>query len=105
MKKIFKRIAAVATGAAMLGATLTGALALDFADYPSPISESGVYDTSSRIVVGPDAKASDTIGAADIATRFQIDSYTATSGGGGQQVVVSGGKTDQILHLQGLQYH
>jgi len=96
MKKIFKRIAAVATGVTMLGATLTGALALDFADYPSPYSESGVYDTSSRIVFGDDAKASDVAGAADIVKRFQIDSYTASSGGGGQQVIVSGGKTDQV---------
>ena len=95
MKKIFKRIAAVATGAAMLGATLTSALALDLAEYPSPFSVDGKHDTSTRIVVGDIGKVEDTIAAADISQELAEDSYTV-AGTGGTSVVVSGGKTDEI---------
>jgi len=37
-KKTIKKVAAVSTGLAMLGATVTGALATDLGNYPSAYS-------------------------------------------------------------------
>ena len=44
--KAMKKVAAVGTGVAMLGATLTGAMALDLSEYPAPFVTAGTYDTS-----------------------------------------------------------
>jgi len=43
IKRVLKKIGAISTGVAFLGATLTGALAADLADYPSPFVSGGAY--------------------------------------------------------------
>ncbi|MBU4502503.1 MAG: hypothetical protein KKA79_07940 [Nanoarchaeota archaeon] len=92
--KAMKRVAAVGTGVAMLGATLTGAMALDLSEYPGPFVTGGTYDTSNVLVVGANAAASDTLGMVDIATGLQYESKTCVAGGG--TVTVSGGITEDI---------
>ncbi|MBS3145305.1 hypothetical protein J4414_00690, partial [Candidatus Woesearchaeota archaeon] len=93
MKKLVKKVAVLGAGTLMMGATLTSAVALDLADYPSPYLVDGEFDTSSAIVVGDNAAASDTIGAVDVSNHWQVNSYTTTSGAG---VTVSGGKTEKV---------
>ena len=66
-------MAAVGTGVAMLGATLTGAMAADLSDYPEPFVMDGVYDDSNAFVVGDSALAADTLGAVDIAANLQYE--------------------------------
>ena len=89
--KAVKRVAAVGTGVAMLGATLTGAMALDLGEYPAPFVTSGDYDESNVLVVGGAAAASDTLGMVDIATNLQFESKECTASGG--TISVSGGVT------------
>ncbi|MBI2663256.1 S-layer protein [Candidatus Woesearchaeota archaeon] len=95
IKRAVKKVAAISTGVAMMGATMTGALAQDLADYPSPFVTSGTYDTSNALVVGSIAAASDTLGMVDIASNLQFESKvcTATSG---SSVTVVGGKSEEI---------
>ncbi len=95
IKRAVKKVAAISTGFAMMGATITGALALDLADYPAPFVTSGTYDTSNALVVGAKAAASDTLGMVDIATNLQFESKvcTPTAGTG---VSVVGGDSDDI---------
>jgi hypothetical protein len=74
LKRAVKRIAAIGTGLAMLGATMTGALAqptLD--DYPAPFIVDGKDAGNIVIGIGAEAKSADTIGAIDIATQLQSD--------------------------------
>lgn len=66
-----KKIVALGTGALMLGATLTGALAAsDLADYPAPFVQNGVLNDT-VIVVGASAQTADVLGAVDIAAALQ----------------------------------
>jgi len=95
LKRAIKRIAAIGVGAAMLGATITSAVALDLAEYPAPFIVDGVWDDSNAIVVGAKAASSDTLGAIDIATRMQFDAKKAVSTGGGTLTAV-GGVTEDI---------
>lgn len=100
--KTLKRVAAIGTGVAMLGATLTGALALDLKDYPAPfVSANGVYDDSNVFVYGDNAIAADTVAISDISTSLQYMAKTpvATSGG---TVTVTGGKSQKVPLGQGL---
>jgi len=74
LKRAVKRIAAIGTGVAMLGATMTGALAqptLD--DYPAPFIVDGKDAGNNAIVIGASAASADTIGAIDVATQLQSD--------------------------------
>ena len=65
IKKAIKRIIALGTGATMLGATVLGAMAAaDLANYPVPFVEDSTYNAVA--IVGADAKATDSIGVADI---------------------------------------
>ena len=93
-KRVLKKIAALSTGVAMLGATLTGALAADYtlADYPAPFITNGVF--SGLLVVGANAAASDTIGQSVILSNLQTKAVTQVSGGGA--VSVSDGVSDDI---------
>jgi hypothetical protein len=77
MKKTIKKIAALATGAGMVGATLAGALALDLSDYPEPFVMDGVFD--GKIVVGETAKTTDVMGAIDIAASLQAEAKTTNT--------------------------
>src|SRR3989344_6382975 len=92
-KRVLRKIAALSTGAAMLGATMTGALALSYtlADYPAPFIKSGIF--SGVIAVGQDAAASDTIGQSVLLADLQVK---AVSPSGGTTVSVSGGVTEDI---------
>jgi len=95
LNKTLKSIAAVGTGVLFLGASVTGALALDLKDYPEPFVTNGKYDDSNVLVVGAIAAASDTLGMVDIATNLQFESKDCTSVSGGT-VTVSGGDTEDI---------
>ncbi len=102
LKKTIKRMAAIGTGFAMLGATITGAVAQDLGNYPQPfIDANGVFNDNTAIVVGAEAAASDTLGAVDIAQRLQFDAKTPVSGGGGT-VKVAGGVTEDIPLMKGI---
>ena len=76
LRKTIKKIVALGTGATMLGATLFGATAADLSNYPEPFLKDGVFDGA--IVVGDSAKASDVVGAIDIATSLQSEAVTET---------------------------
>ncbi len=93
--KALKKVAAIGTGAVMLGATLTGALALDLADYPSPFVADGVYDDSNVFVYGDNALAADTAAIGDITAALQFESKTPVVTAG-STVTVTGGASDQI---------
>lgn len=69
LRKTIKRIVALGTGAAMLGATVMGAMAADLNTYPSPFVKDGALNA--LILIGDSAKTSDVIGAIDIATSLQ----------------------------------
>ena len=92
-KRVLKKIAALSTGAAMLGATMTGALALSYtlADYPAPFVTDGIF--SGALAVGQNAAASDTIGQSVLLANLQTN---AVSPAGGTTVTVSGGVTEEI---------
>jgi hypothetical protein len=92
-KRVIRKIAALSTGAAMLGATMTGALALSYtlADYPAPFVTDGIF--SGAIAVGQNAAASDTIGQSVLLADLQTK---AVSPAGGTTVTVSGGVTEDI---------
>src|SRR3989344_522205 len=99
IRKTMKRIAAIGTGVAMVGATLTGAMAVDLADYPQPFVVDGAYDDSNAFVVGDEADAADTLGVLDIGAGLQYESKVAVESDS-TTVSVSGGKTEQVaLHL------
>lgn len=98
--KSLKKFAALGTGAVMLGATITGALAADLGDYPAPFVVDGVYDDSNVFVYGDQALADDTAAMLDIAASLQFMAKTAVTDSG-STVTVSGGKADQIPLGQG----
>ena len=91
LKRAVKRIAAIGTGIAMLGATMTGALAQpDLGDFPAPFIVDGKDAGNVAIVVGADAKSIDTIGALDVVKQLQLDSKVCSAGGAAGTVSVSG---------------
>ena len=93
LRKAIKKMAAIGTGAVMLGATLTGAMALDLADYPSPFVKNGVYDASNAIVVGSQAHgaaAEDTIGAVDVGVKLAQAAKVCVAGAAAGTVSISG---------------
>lgn len=86
-------MSAILTGAAMLGATVVGAMALTLDDYPMPLVEDGAF--VGKIVVGKTAATSDVLGAIDIAASLQADSKVAASVSGGTVNVVGGEEFDK----------
>ncbi|MBS3064210.1 MAG: hypothetical protein J4472_00145 [DPANN group archaeon] len=91
-KGALRKIAAVSSTAAMMGATMFGAAAAaDLAEYPSPFIKNGQW--VGLIVVGADAAPSDIIGATDIAVTL---AQSATTSAGGGSIVTVGGKTQEI---------
>ncbi|MBU2637489.1 MAG: hypothetical protein KJ955_00800 [Nanoarchaeota archaeon] len=99
--KTLKKVAAIGTGVAMLGATLTGALALDLKDYPNPFVVDGVYDDANVFVVGDDALSADTLASLDIVAGMQFLAKTPVVSSGGTVTVV-GGKSQKVPLGQGL---
>ena len=67
-KNVVKRLAAVATGAAMLGATVMGAFAADLNNYPDMFVADGTFD--GYFVVGEAAASVDNLAMTDIATNM-----------------------------------
>ncbi len=100
-KNTIKRIAAISTGALMLGATALGAVAAaDLGDYPAPFIADGQWNT--LLVVGtggtdPAGLAADLAGTVDIAARLAQTSTTAVS----TTTTVVGGATEDEVALNG----
>ena len=99
-------MAALGVGVAMTGASMMGALAVnDLGAYPAPFVEKGKFDSSTALVVGQNAAASDTIGAVDVAKQLQFESKVCVpSKGKGSDVSVSGdafeiGSSADLLEL------
>lgn len=93
VKNAIKRLVALGTGAAMLGATIMGAAAYDLGDYPAPFVKNGVF--GGKIVVGVAASSSDILGALDIAISLQRAASTPVSISS-STVSVSDGDTEEI---------
>ena len=95
-KKAIKKVAAISTGVAMLGATMTGAMAATtLADYPAPfVGANGVPDSSMLVVIGSKSQPSDNLGASDIVGGLQYAAKTAVSTSG--SVTVAGGASATI---------
>ncbi|MDP3733680.1 MAG: hypothetical protein Q8R37_00460 [Nanoarchaeota archaeon] len=83
VKRMVKRLFAVGTGVAMLGATAMGAMAADLSDYPTMFVEAGVFN--GLLVVGERAMPIDNLAMTDIAASMKV-----ASGSGGATVAVSG---------------
>ncbi|MDP3917030.1 MAG: S-layer protein, partial [Nanoarchaeota archaeon] len=97
LKRAIKRIAAVGAGMAMLGATMTGALAQpDLADYPAPFIVDGKGAGNIAIVVGAVAASADTLGAIDVAKQLQFDSKVCTPDTGSTGTVSVSGDAVEI---------
>ena len=81
-RKTLRKVAAVGTSVAMLGMTLTGALAQDhtLADYPSPFTANTV------VVVGSAADPADNTAAADITFGLGAASGSASSSSSAQDM-------------------
>src|SRR3989344_5786118 len=99
LKQAIKRVAALGVGVAMLGATVTGAMAqaasLDLANLPQPfVSKEGVYNEDTALVVGSRADVSDTLGVGDVAAKLQYLAKTPVSTAG--VVTVSGGVSEDV---------
>lgn len=82
VRKVIKRLGAVATAGAMLGATVMGALAADLGNYPDMFVTDGTFN--GYFVVGERAAAVDNLAMTDIATGMK---YTKSGSG---SVSVSG---------------
>src|SRR3989344_939288 len=98
IKNMVKKIAAISTGAAMLGATLTGALAADLSSYPAPFVDVTAKQFDYLLVLGSGASgtgaAKDTAGAIDIAGG--LASVPVAAAGSSSTVTVTGGVTEDI---------
>jgi len=88
LRKTIKKIAALATGATMMGATLMGAMAADLADYPAPFIQNGAF--SGVMVIGDKAAAEDVVGVSDIAVSLQFAATKTTGTTAGTESVVTG---------------
>ena len=95
-KKAIKKVAAISTGVAMLGATMTGAMAATtLADYPAPfVGANGVPDSSMLVVIGSQSQPSDNLGASDIVGGLQYAAKTPVTTAG--TVKVTGGASADI---------
>jgi len=100
IKKTIKKVSALVTGAAMLGATVMGALAYDLGDYPHPfVNSDGAF--SGYIVVGSKGTnaaglAQDMVGAVDIGASLQAAAKSPVAVSGGSVAVAGGKDYDQI---------
>lgn len=72
-----KRLFAVGTGVAMLGATAMGAMAVDLGNYPNMFVTNGVFD--GFLVVGDTAKPVDNLAMTDIAAAMKVSAGTTTA--------------------------
>ncbi len=77
VKKMVKRLFAVGTGVAMLGATAMGALAADLKDYPSMFVSDGKFN--GLLVVGEKASPIDNLAMTDIAANMKYHKGTGAT--------------------------
>jgi hypothetical protein len=77
IKRMVKRLFAVGTGVAMLGATAMGAMAADLSEYPSMFVDNGRFN--GFLVVGENAQAVDNLAMTDIAANMKVSSGTGVS--------------------------
>ena len=89
MRGIVRKVVALGAGAAMLGATLMGAMALDLSNYPAPFVQNGQF--SGYLVVGRNAKAADVIGATDIGMSLQAANVVEKTTSGTTETVMDSG--------------
>jgi len=95
MSKTMKKIGTIFAAAALVGATLTGAIAADLKDLPAPFVKDGKADVT--IVVGASAATADVLGSIDIASALQAASVTTTTvnvGGSKTQTASAGVKVE-----------
>ena len=92
-KQTIKRIAALSTGASMVGATMFGAMAANLADYPKQYIKDGKF--TGVLVVGDKAAAEDVIGVSDIAVSLQA-AAVKPAGSAGSSVAASGGEAWKV---------
>jgi hypothetical protein len=98
-KTAIKRVAAMSTGALMLGATALGAVAAtDLGDYPAPFVTAGQW--GALVVVGSGANAADIVGATDIVGRLAQEAVSPVSGTG--TTIVTGGTAAKAHFGQGI---
>ena len=71
IKKYVNKIIAIGAAITMLGATITGAMAINLADYPKPYINNGLFN--GMFVVGANAQTADVLGIVDIATALQYE--------------------------------
>lgn len=93
IKKTIKKISAIATGAALIGATVTGAVSADLNEYPQPfVTEDGQFD--GQIVIGSmganPGQVVDVLTAIGLAAQLQADAVTPVSVAGGVTTVEGG---------------
>src|SRR3989344_1056833 len=94
IKSMIKKVGAISAGAAFLGATLTGALAADLNDYPTPFVDLTAKKFDYLGVVGVDSAAVDNLGLSDITAGLSAVKVPGTATGG--TVTVSGGVSEDI---------
>ena len=99
LKQAIRRVAALGVGVAMLGATVTGAVAqaasLELANLPEPfVSKEGVFNEDTALVVGSKADVSDVLGIGDVTAKLQFLAKTPVSSSG--TVTVSGGVSEDV---------
>lgn len=99
IKKTIKKISAIATGAALLGATATGAVSADLNEYPEPFVQDGEFN--GQVVVGSmgtaAGNAADIVGAIDLVASLQANAVTPVSVGAGGQAVVEGAEEFELF--------
>lgn len=93
-QKTIKKIIALGTGAAMMGATLMSAYAADLSNYPMPYIKDGKF--TGVLVVGDKAAAEDVIGVTDIAISLQSAAVKPASSGGGAAGIEFAGEAWQV---------
>jgi hypothetical protein len=98
-KRVLSKLAAISTGVAMVGATMSGALALSstLADYPAPFITNGVFSGVIALGTGgtdPSGLAEDQLGAISVMTNLQTLAVSPVSGGG--TLTVAGGVSEDI---------
>lgn len=93
--RAIKKIAAVSAGVALLGATMTGALAADLSSFPEPFVVNNVYDDATAFVTGDAALTIDTDAQSYLVGLFQYMSKEMVSTDGGV-TVTNGAEAKEI---------
>ncbi|MDD5133694.1 MAG: hypothetical protein PHD81_00930 [Candidatus Nanoarchaeia archaeon] len=93
--KAIRKAAALTTGAVMMGATISGALAVTLKDFPSEFKDA-------LVVVGTTAAGADDAAAADISVKIPASAKTTTISGDSYAIEQSGDKFNLGQTIYGL---